>query len=425
LIEELLSLRHRLARLLGFDNYVEYALARRMAESPETIMSFLQELGSRAKPAAKAQVEALNSFAESQGAETPLQAWDVGFWSERYRHAELNLSDEVLKPYFQLVNMLDAVFHVAETLFGISISRDESISAWHDDVRFYWLRDSKGRRIAGVYMDLFARKNKRSGAWMDVCISRRVLQEEVQLPVAYLVCNFAPPTAEQPCLMTHHDVETLFHEFGHCLHHMLTAIDWPQVNGMSNLEWDAVELPSQLFENWCWEDEIMARFARHFRTGAEMPKDLKERLFRSHHFQKAIFLMRQLEYAMCDMRLHLEYDPENPRDPQALLEEVRGQLAVIPVPGWNRFLNGFSHIFGGGYSAGYYSYLWAEQLAADAWQRFRSEGVLNPQTGKALYDEILSVGASRPALESFMAFHGRAPEPGPLLERYGLGEKPC
>ena len=420
LIEEILSLRHQLAQLLGFENYVEYALSRRMAESPVAVLSFLQNLAEKALPAAREQYAALQAFAEAQAAEMPLQAWDIAYWSERYRQAELDLSDEVLKPYFALESMLEGLFETAGRLFGISMVADDSIVSWHRDVRFYWLQDDTGQRFAGLFMDLFARRDKRGGAWMDVCLSRRRREDGIQLPMAYLTCNFAPPSGDQPCLLTHNDLQTLFHEFGHCLHHLLTVIEWPQVNGINNVEWDAVELPSQLLENWCWEDEILSRFARHYETGEELPAGLKNRLLRSRHFQKATFLARQLEYAMCDLRLHLEYDPVQPRNPQDVLKEVREQFAVIPVPEWNRFLNGFSHIFGGGYSAGYYSYLWAEQLAADAWDRFRQEGAFEAETGKALRDEILAVGASRPAIDSFIAFRGRPPEPGPLLESYGL-----
>jgi len=424
LIDELLSLRHQLARLLGFNNYVEYSLSRRMADTPGTVLSFLHSLADKARPAARKQYTELEFFAEEQGAQTPLKAWDIAYWSERFRQAELHLSDEELKPFFPLEHMLDALFHTADRLFGLNLVPDQSIATWHQDVRFYWLQDDSGRRFAGLFMDLFARNDKRGGAWMDVCLSRRKTKETTQLPMAYLTCNFAPPVGEQPCLMTHNDVQTLFHEFGHCLHHLLTEIEWPQVNGINNVEWDAIELPSQLFENWCWEDEILSKFARHYKTGLQMPEDLKERMLRSRHFQKALFLVRQLECAICDLRLHLEYDPENPRAPLDVLNEAREQVAVIPVPGWNRFLNGFGHIFGGGYSAGYYSYLWAEQLAADAWDRFRHEGVFKAETGKILRDEILAVGASRPALESFVAFRGRPPEPGPLLESYGLKELP-
>ena len=420
LIEEMLALRHQLAQILGFENYVEYALARRMAETPGSVLEFLDGLAKQARPAAEKQYQALLEFAGSQGAEIPLEPWDIAYWSERYRQSELHLSDEELKPYFPLQRMLDALFFTARRLFGIVMVADETIATWHPDVRFYWLEDEDGHRFAGLYMDLFSRKDKRGGAWMDVCLSRRKLRQGSQLPIAYLTCNFSPPVAQQPCLMTHNDVQTLFHEFGHCLHHLLTEIDWPQVNGINSVEWDAVELPSQLMENWCWEEEILSRFAKHFQDGKPMPEDLKGRLLRSRYFQKALFLIRQLEYAMCDMRLHLEYDPENPANPLDVLDEIRSQVSVVPVPEWNRFLNSFAHIFGGGYSAGYYSYLWAEQLAADAWGRFLAEGTLDSETGDSLRKEILSVGGSRPALESFIAFRGRPPDSRPLLESYGL-----
>ena len=420
LIDEILSLRHRLARLLGFDNYVQYALESRMADSPDAVLAFLTSLADRAAGAAKQQLAGLEDFARQNGADTPLAAWDIGYWSERYRQAELQLSDEQLKPYFPLTPMLEALLHTSQNLFGVRMRKDESVVTWHPDVRFYWLEDREGQCFAGLFMDLFARKDKRGGAWMDVCQSRRKGASGLQLPVAYLTCNFAPPVGDQPSLLTHNDLQTLFHEFGHCLHHLLTEIDWPQVNGINSVEWDAVELPSQLLENWCWEDEILSEYARHYQTGDPLPEDLKERLLRSRHFQKALFLVRQLEYAICDLRLHLEYDPDNPASPLDVLDEVRRQIAVIPVPDWNRFLNSFGHIFGGGYAAGYYSYLWAEQLAADAWGRFRQEGALAAGTGEALRKEILSVGASRPAMDSFIAFRGRPPEPGPLLESYGL-----
>jgi oligopeptidase A len=420
-IDEILRTRYKLAQLLGFDNYVEYVLSRRMAESPDGIMAFLNGLAGQAAPAAREQFARLQAFAAEQGADVPLRPWDVTFWSERYRQAELNLSDEALKPYFALDNMMEAVFFAVERLFGISMVEDPSVPGWHEDVRYVWLQDASGQRIGGLFLDLYARKNKRDGAWMDGFLSRRKLASGLQLPVAFLVCNFAPPSAKQPSLLTHRDVETLFHEFGHCLHHLLTRIEWPQVNGINNVEWDAVELPSQLLENWSWEEEILVRFTRHYRTGKAMPTKLKDRLLRSRKFQKALTLVRQLEFALIDMRLHLEYDPGNPRNPLDLLREVREPLAVTEVPEWNRFLNSFSHIFGGGYGAGYYSYLWAEQLAADAWRRFRDEGPLSPAVGDGLRKEILEVGASRPAMESFIAFRGRPPDPEPLLDSYGLG----
>jgi oligopeptidase A len=316
--------------------------------------------------------------------------------------------------------MLEAMRHIALGLFGVRLASDASVATWHPDVQYCWLEDADASRFAGIYMDLFARKGKRAGAWMDICLSRRRTAAGVQRPVAYLTCNFAPPVGEQPSLLTHHDLQTLFHELGHCMHHLLTEVDWPQVNGINNVEWDAVELPSQLFENWCWSEEILSTYARHYQTDGRMPADLMQRLLQSHRFQKALFLVRQLEYGICDLRLHGEYDPQHPAEPAQVLAEVRAEVAVVEVPPWNRFLNSFSHIFGGGYSAGYYSYLWAEELAEDAWGRFREEGILSPEAGRALRREILAVGASRPAFESFVAFRGRPPEPEPLLESYGL-----
>ncbi len=419
-ISEMLALRHRLARLLGFDNYVDYALSSRMAESSAVVMDFLHDLGERALPAARQQFAALESFAVEHGASLPLRPWDTGFWAERLRQSELQLSDEMLKPYFPLPAMVSALLHITGRIFGISLEQDERVTVWHPDVRFYWLHDEDGQRCAGLYMDLYARPDKRGGAWMDVCRSRRQLPHGVQHPVAYINCNFPPPSDGHPSLLTHNDVQTLFHEFGHALHHMLTEVEWPQINGINNVEWDAVELPSQVLENWCWEEHLLDGFARHYQTGERMPAELKQRLLRSHRFHKALMLVRQLEFAVCDMRLHLEYDPDSPPDPLQVMHEVRQRYAVVKAPEWNRFLHSFSHIFGGGYAAGYYSYLWAEQLAADVWQRFVEEGAFNPATGRDLRQQIYAVGASRPAMQSFKAFRGRAPDPGPLLHSYGL-----
>ncbi len=419
-IQEILALRHRLASLLGYPNYVDYALATRMAESPESVQRFLHDLLGQALPAAAGQLEMLTGFAVSRGAHAPLQPWDMGFWAERYRQAELGLSDELLKPYFSQQGMIAALFHIIGRVFGISLERDERVPVWHESVHFYWLHDTDGQRCAGMYVDLFARQNKRSGAWMDVVRSRRRLALEVQLPAAYLNCNFPPPSEGHPSLLTHDDVQTLFHEFGHCLHHMLTEIDWPQINGIHNVEWDAVELPSQLLENWCWEEHLLDGFARHYETGEPLPDDLKQRLLRSRHFHKAMMMVRQLEFALGDLRLHLEYAPDAPRDPLEIVREVRQHCSVVATPEWNRFLNSFSHIFGGGYAAGYYSYLWAEQLAADAWERFVDEGPFNPETGLSLRREIYATGAARPFLESFTAFRGRPPEAQALLRSYGL-----
>ncbi len=420
IIDEMLALRHRLALLLGFDNYAEYAVVSRMADAPQVVMDFLEQLAHRALPAAREQFAELEAFALANGAAESLQPWDVAFWSERFRMVELQLSDEVLKPYFPLDSMFNALCHTAEKVFGLVLETDITVATWDPEVRFYWLNDESGQRIAGMYVDLYTRKVKRGGAWMDTFQSRRIKHDGEQLPVAFLNCNFPPPQEDHPSLLTHHDVETLFHEFGHCLHHMLTEVAWPQINGLNNVEWDAVELPSQLLENWCWEEEFLDSFARHYESGEALPTELKQRLLRSRKFQKATQLMRQLEFAIGDYRLHLEYNPEQPRAPQDLLQEVRQQYGLIEVPQWNRFLNSFSHVFGGGYSAGYYSYLWAEQLAADAWERILESGPYSAAAGAALRKEIFAVGASRPAMDSFVAFRGRPPQEGPLLRSYGL-----
>lgn len=420
LIEEFLALRHRLAQLLGFEQYAELALATRMASGTNEVEHFLEELARRARPAAKEQLEILSQFAAGEGAELPLEAWDITYWSERLRQRELDLSDEMLKPYFPLEGMLDALREVILRLFGVRLVPDLAVETWHEDARFYWLEHESGERVGGLYLDLYVRASKRDGAWMDICRSRRRLREGTQLPVAYLTCNFPAPVGDQPSLLSHEEVRTLFHEAGHCLHHLLTRIDWPQINGTHNVEWDAVELPSQLFENWAWNPEVLSRFARHYRTGEALPDELLRRLGRARHFQKALVLVKQIEYALVDLRLHSAYDPAAPPDPAAILGQVREEVAVVIPPPQNRFLCSFSHIFGGGYSAGYYSYLWAEELAADAWGRFRETGAFDPAAGRALLDEILATGAARPAIDSFIAFRGRAPQPGPLLESYGL-----
>lgn len=419
-INEYLSQRHRLARLLGFANYPAYVLSTRMARTADAVETFLDDLATRALPAARSQFKALETFAGEGGAVLPLEPWDLSFWSERYRQAELGLSDEVLKPYFPLDAMISALFHICGRIFSVSLEADPQVPVWHEQARFYWLHDGNGERCAGLYMDLFARQGKRGGAWMGVCQSRRLRPDGTQLPVAYLNCNFPPPADGHPSLLTHHDLQTLFHEFGHCLHHMLTEVDWPQINGINNVEWDAVELPSQLLENWCWEEHLLDGFARHYQTGEPLPPELRDRLLRSQHFHKALTLVRQLEYAVSDLRLHLHYDPDHPRNPLEVVSDVRREYAVVETPGWNRSLHSFIHIFGGGYSSGYYSYLWAEQLAADVWERFLDEGPFNPSTGLSLREEIYAAGASRPAMDSFRAFRGREPQAGPLLRSYGL-----
>ncbi len=416
----LLSLRQELAGLLGFSDYPDYAIAVRMAESAEQVRQFLEGLLVRARPAAERQFAELSEFAREQGGPDALQVWDVAYWSEKLRRQNYAISQEELQPYFAVPQVLDGLLDIAGRLFGLRFSDDASPPLWHRDVRYLTVSDSAGKAIGGLYLDLYARSDKRGGAWMDVCRSRRRTAQRVQTPIAFLCCNFSPPSAGQPSLLNFRDVETLFHEFGHCLHHVLTEVDWPPINGISNVEWDAVELPSQIMENWCLERESLLRFARHYRTEKPMPDPLYRKLWRSRNFQKAMQLVRQLEFAIVDMELHLEQAKPRPRPPQEIMDAVRARVAVAPSHSEDRFLNAFSHLFGGGYAAGYYSYLWAEQLAADAFERFRDEGLMNASIGASLRREILAAGASRPALESFVAFRGRSPSIEPLLASYDI-----
>ena len=420
LIAEILAAQHELATLLGFSNYPEYALEVRMAVSPQQVMEFLNALLKRARPVAHQQFEELGAFARRLGGPKQLQAWDLAYWSEKLRQQRYVISDEQLRPYLAADRVVMGLFKMLRQLYGVQLKTNTEVVVWHPDVRYVDLLDESGRTLGGIYLDLYARDDKRGGAWMDVCQSRMSIEQHRQLPVAYLSCNFPPASEQQPSLLSFNEVETLFHECGHCLHHLLTEIDWPQINGISGVEWDAVELPSQIMENWCIEKPVLDSFARHIETGEPLPDDLYQKLWDSRHFQKAMQLIRQLEFAIVDMRLHLEYDPQNPADPNRVMEEVRQAVAVTPSPSYNRFLNGFSHLFNGGYAAGYYSYLWAEQLSEDAFQRFREEGLFNHETGCSFRREILAVGGSRPAAESFRAFRGREPDIEPLLASYDV-----
>lgn len=419
---DILSVREEMSALLGFPDYAEYALETRMANSSAEVTNFLDQLAMQAKPAAAVQFEELQAFALAAGGPQPLQAWDIGCWSEKLRQDRYSISEEQIRPYFPAPAAVEGLFGIVEQIYGISFKLDKTVSRWHTDVQYYRVYSVQGLEMAGLYLDLYARDDKRSGAWMDVCRSRhRLADKKTQLPVAFLTCNFAPAQGDTPSLLSHGDVETLFHECGHCLQHILTRINWPQVGGINGVEWDAVELPSQILENWCWEKTALDRFARHHRTGKLLPDKLFARMRKARHFQKAMQLVRQLEFAMTDMRLHLEFDAQNPLDPNQLMGEVHNDVGVTPMPEYNRMLCSFGHLFAGGYAAGYYSYLWAELLSEDAFARFLEEGIFNPETGAAFCDEVLAVGASRPAAESFAAFRGRAPCIAPLLAAYGIG----
>lgn len=419
-IGQILALRHEAARLLGFANAAEVSLADKMAGTPERVLGFLHDLARRARPVAESERETLARFArETLGIEA-LEPWDIGYASEKLRQSRFAFTEEDLKPWFPAEAAIAGLFEVASRLFGLRLVRREGVDVWHPEVRFFDILDADDRPLAGFYLDLYARAGKRGGAWMDVCRSRMRRGDGVQLPVAYLVCNFAPPAGGMPSLLTHDDVVTLFHEFGHGLHHMLTEVDLPSVAGIEGVEWDAVELPSQFLENYAWHRESLDLFARHWQTGEPLPQALLDKMLAARHFQAGMFLVRQLEFALFDFRLHLEYDPARGARVMELLEEVRDEVAVIRPPAWARFPHAFSHIFAGGYAAGYYSYLWAEVLAADAFSAFEDSDLFDADTGARYRREILAVGGSRPALESFIAFRGREPDPAALLRSYGL-----
>lgn len=424
-IEKIMALRHEAAKLLGFANAAEESLATKMAASPTEVMEFLHDLATRARPVAQRELATLREFARSELKLDNLESWDVGYASEKLRQQQYALDEEQLKPYFPLPAVIEGLFELTEKLYGISLARRADVDVWHPDVRYYDLRDAQGRVFAGAYLDLYARNGKRGGAWMDVCRARFDDGPQRQLPVAFLTCNFAPPTEGKPALLTHDDVLTLFHEFGHGLHHLLTEIALPSIGGIDGVEWDAVELPSQFMENFGWNRVALDLFARHYETGERLPDELFERMLAARHFHAGLFLVRQLEFALFDFLLHLDYDPAEGARPLAVLERVRKQVAVLHPPAWQRFPHGFSHIFAGGYAAGYYSYLWAELLSADAFGAFEEAAehggsVIDPVTGERFRREVLAVGASRPALESFVAFRGRKPEPEALLRSHGL-----
>ena len=419
-IEEIVALRHEASRLLGFANAAEESLATKMAATPERVLDFLHDLVRRAKPVAQRELAELREFASRELALADLQPWDVAYAAEKLRERKFSLSEEELKPYFPLPAVLEGLFAIVTRAFGAVLRERTSVEVWHPDVRFYDVLDADGKRIAGCYVDLYTRNGKRDGAWMDVCRSRFRDGNRTALPIAYLTCNFAPPTSERPSLLTHDETTTLFHEFGHGLHHLLTEVDYPSVAGIDGVEWDAVELPSQFMENFCWQREALALFARHWQTGALLPEELFQRMLAARHFHAGLFLVRQLEFALFDFRLHLEFDPACGARALELLAEVREEVAVIQPPAWQRMPHGFTHVFAGGYAAGYYSYLWAELLSADAFARFEEVGIFDATTGSAFRNSILAVGGSRPALESFVEFRGREPKPEALLRNYGL-----
>ncbi len=419
-MEQLLALKHEQAQLLGFDNYAQRSLARKMARSGAEVMEFLTDLARRSLPQARAEFAELQQYARNEFGVDGLESWDIGFYSEKLRQQRYAISQEELKPYFPDIQVISGMFEVVKRLFGIEITRIPDVDVWHPDVGFYEIKDRQGELRGQFYLDLYARPNKRGGAWMDECIGRFVTKDRTQTPVAYLTCNFSPPIGGQPALLTHDEVITLFHEFGHGLHHMLTRIDYPSVSGISGVAWDAVELPSQFMENWCWEREALDLISGHHETGEPIPEEMYRRMRAAKNFQSGMQMVRQLEFSIFDMRIHQEYSPKQGGRIYKILEQVRNQVAVIRPPEFNRFAHGFSHIFGGGYGAGYYSYKWAEVLSADAFSLFEKNGIFDQNTGLSFLHNILERGGAQDAMELFVAFRGREPEIGALLSHSGI-----
>ncbi len=419
---EIVAKRQEKARLLGFDNYAAYSLETKMAKSVEQVIEFLNDLAQRSRQTAINEVNERQAYAESSGFVGELEAWDYSYYSEKLKQNRYQISDEDLKPYFSDTLVVSGLFDIVTKLFGVRIDAVEGgADRWDEAVGFYRIADTRGETIAYFFLDLYARENKRGGAWMDECVNRYRIDDTIQLPVAYLTCNLTPPLGDAAALFTHDEVITLFHEFGHGLHHMLTRIDVPEVAGINGVEWDAVELPSQFMENFCWEREALKMFARHHQTKETLPDALFERMLAARNFERAQHLLRQVEFSLFDIRLHQMPDINSASQIQALLDGVRAEISVVKTAAVNRFQNGFSHIFAGGYAAGYYSYQWAEVLSADAFAVFEEEGVFNPETGQRFLRCILEEGGSRPAMESFCCFRGREPEIDALLRQSGIG----
>lgn len=421
IMSELLTLRRELAQLLGFANYAELSLATKMADKTEQVVSFLTDLAAKSLPQGKAELEEIRAFAAEQHGQSELAAWDLAYYAEKLKQHKFSISDEQLRPYFPASKVVKGLFEVVKRVFGMKVRERLGIDTWHPDVRFYDIFDADDELRGSFYLDLYAREHKQGGAWMDVCLGRRYRQDgSLQKPVAYLTCNFNGPVDGKPALFTHNEVVTLFHEFGHGIHHMLTRIDVAGVAGINGVAWDAVELPSQFLENWCWESEALAFISGHYETGEPLPADLLEKMLTARNFQAAMQMLRQLEFALFDFRLHQEFDPAKPEQIPALLGEVRSQVAVMTPPAFNRFQHSFSHIFAGGYAAGYYSYKWAEVLSADAFSRFEEEGIFNPATGQSFLKNILEKGGSKEPMELFRAFRGREPKVDALLRHSGI-----
>ncbi|HHT9829875.1 TPA: M3 family metallopeptidase [Legionella pneumophila] len=421
LIDEILSLRHEKAELLGFNNFAELSLATKMAASTNQVTEFIYDLISRTRDKGKAEFRQLEVFAQDKWNLSPVNPWDVAYLSEKRRQDLYSLSQEELRPYFPQPKVMQGLFAIVKKLFGMSIEEIEGVDVWHKDVQCYCIVDESNQTRGYIYTDLFARPHKRNGAWMDSMQSRRKLEDgTVQLPIATLTCNFAKPSANRPAMLSHDEVVTLFHEFGHCLHHVLTQVDYLGGSGINGVEWDAVELPSQFFENWCWDEHALSLLTSHVDTGETLPSALYERLIAAKNFQSAMAMLRQMEFALFDFRIHQEYQIGKASYVANTLADVRSKTSVVPIVPYNRFQHSFSHIFGGGYAAGYYSYMWAEVLSSDAFARFEEEGIFNPKTGHDFLKSILEAGGSRKAADAFAEFRGRPATIDALLRHNGI-----
>ncbi|MFV3329792.1 oligopeptidase A [Pseudomonas sp. NY15437] len=419
-MQEILDLRQELSRLLGFANFAELSLATKMAETPEQVLHFLRDLAVRSKPFAAQDLAQLKAYAAEQGCPN-LSSWDASYFGEKLREARYSVSQEALREYFPIDKVLSGLFAIVQKLYGIHIRELSDFERWHPDVRLFEIEEN-GQHVGRFYFDLYARANKRGGAWMDGARDRRrTAGGELQSPVAYLVCNFTPAVNGKPALLTHDEVTTLFHEFGHGLHHLLTRVEHAGASGINGVAWDAVELPSQFMENWCWEPEGLALISGHYETGAPLPQDLLEKMLAAKNFQSGLMMVRQLEFSLFDFELHATHG--DGRSVLDVIEAIRDEVAVMRPPAYNRFANSFAHIFAGGYAAGYYSYKWAEVLSADAFSRFEEEGVLNPATGAAFREAILAKGGSQEPMALFVAFRGREPSIDALLRHSGLTEE--
>lgn len=421
IMSEIVNLRQKEAELLGYQHYSDLSLATKMAKSPQLVIAFLQDLGKRSKPKAEAEMAELRQFAKEKFAIDELKPWDIAYFSEKLRQQQYDISQEELRPYFPENKVVAGLFHIVQRLFNITIIPQSNVETWHKDVRVFAVQDAAKHVLGYFYMDLYARPQKRGGAWVNEWSSRhRKQQGEVQLPVVFLTCNFSGPTQDKPALFSHDEVVTLFHEFGHNLHHLLSTVELASVSGIHGVPWDGVEFPSQFLENWCWQPEALALISGHYQTQQPLPAELYNKLVASRHFQTGMQMVRQIELSLFDFCLHHEVTAVTPTKIQALLDDLRSKYTVTPIASFNRFQHGFTHIFGGGYAAGYYSYKWAEVLASDAFARFEEDGVFNAATGKAFVETILQPGGSCDFIELFTRFRGREPSIDALLRHSGI-----